>query len=401
MEINIEKLKKVRWGYLLLGVVLLLFLGLIYAWSVFRAPLEKEFGWSKAQTSVTFSVSMMMFCLGGLAGGILNGKKGYRFTLSCCAACLFIGFAAASRINSLMGIYLSYGVFCGFGVGLGYNTAISLTVRWFPDKQGFVSGVTLMGFGFGGMLLGTLGAQLITSLGWRVTFLIFAVVFAVIVMICTFLMRQADDRFVRAMAAGGGAMQAAYEELDWRHMLRRRNFWLCFIWAIILSAAGLAIINESTTYASAFVGGDLTRAAALAGIVSIANGVGRVLSGQLFDVKGYRTAMLGVSVLYLAAAGALTLSLKTGSVPVLAAACLLTGLGYGGVPPLNSAFTARFFGREHYAVNFSIINMNLIAASYLGPVCGGGSYGGTFLAIAAFAIVGAVITLLIRRPEQH
>ena len=286
MEINIEKLKKVRWGYLLLGVVLLLFLGLIYAWSVFRAPLEKEFGWSKAQTSVTFSVSMMMFCLGGLAGGILNGKKGYRFTLSCCAACLFIGFAAASRINSLMGIYLSYGVFCGFGVGLGYNTAISLTVRWFPDKQGFVSGVTLMGFGFGGMLLGTLGAQLITSLGWRVTFLIFAVVFAVIVMICTFLMRQADDRFVRAMAAGGGAMQAAYEELDWRHMLRRRNFWLCFIWAIILSAAGLAIINESTTYASAFVGGDLTRAAALAGIVSIANGVGRVLSGQLFDVKG-------------------------------------------------------------------------------------------------------------------
>lgn len=110
-------------------------------------------------------------------------------------------------------------------------------------------------------------------------------------------------------------------------MLRRRNFWLCFIWAIILSAAGLAIINESTTYASAFVGGDLTRAAALAGIVSIANGVGRVLSGQLFDVKGYRTAMLGVSVLYLAAAGALTLSLKTGSVPVLAAALFADRVG--------------------------------------------------------------------------
>ena len=121
--------------------------------------------------------------------------------------------AAASRINSLPGIYLSYGVFCGFGVGLGYNTAISLTVRWFPDKQGLVSGVTLMGFGFGGMLLGTLGAQMITTLGWRPTFLIFAVVFAVIVLICAFLMRWADDHFVRAMAAGGGAIQAAYEEL--------------------------------------------------------------------------------------------------------------------------------------------------------------------------------------------
>lgn len=400
MDMTIEKLKKARWGYLLLGVVLLLFLGLIYAWSVFRAPLEAEFGWSKAQTSVTFSISMMMFCLGGLAGGILTGKKGHRVTLVCCAVCLFIGFAAASRVNSLMGIYLSYGVFCGFGVGLGYNTAISLTVRWFPDKQGLVSGVTLMGFGFGGMLLGTLGARMITTLGWRTTFLIFAVVFAVIVLICAFVLRRAEDGFVTAMAAGTGGKQAAYEELDWREMLRRRNFWLCLVWAVILSAAGLAIINESTTYAATFVGGDLNRAAALAGIVPIANGVGRAISGQLFDMTGYRTTMLSVSVLYLAAAGVLTLSLKSGSVPVLAAAFLLTSLGYGGVLPLNSAFTARFFGREHYAVSFSIMNMNLIAASYLGPVCGGGSYAGTFTAIAAFAVAGAVITLLIQKPDR-
>ena len=241
---------------------------------------------------------------------------------------------------------------------------------------------------------------MITALGWRTTFLMFAVVFAVIVLLCAFGMKRADDTFITAMAAGAGGRQAAYEELDWRQMLRRRNFWMCLVWAVILSAAGRAVINESTIYAAAFVDGDLTRAAALAGIVSIANGVGRVLSGQLFDMAGYRTAMLSVSALYLAAAGVLTLSLKTGSVPVLAAAFLLTGLAYGGVPPLNSAFTARFFGRKHYAVNFSIMNMNLIAASCLGPVCGGGSDAGTFSAIAAFAAVGAVITLLIRQPAH-
>ena len=219
-------------------------------------------------------------------------------------------------------------------------------------------------------------------------------------LVCALVLRRADDGFVAAMAAGTGDRQAACEELDWRGMLRRRNFWLCLAWAVILSAAGLAIINESTTYAAAFAGGDLTRAAALAGIVSVANGVGRVISGQIFDTAGYRSAMLSVSAFYLAAAGLLALSLKTGSVPVLAAAFLLTGLAYGGVPPLNSAFTARFFGREHYAVNFSIMNMNLIAASYLGPVCGGGSYGGTFLAIAVFAAAGAAVTLLIREPDR-
>lgn len=390
---------KIRWRYLVLGTLLLLCLGLIYAWSVFRAPLEAEFGWSKAQTSVTFSISMMMFCLGGLVSGIITSKRGPRYTLTGCAVCLLVGFAAASRISSLPGIYISYGVFCGFGVGLGYNSTISTIMKWFPDKQGLVSGITLMGFGFGGMLLGTLAASLITRLGWRMTFLIFAAAFAAMMLAGALLLRPAEDAFTEAMAAGARRRESV-EELSWQEMLHKRDFWLCFFWATILSAAGLAIINESTTYAAAFVGGDLTRAAAIAGVVSIANGVGRVISGQLFDTVGYRITMLSVSVLYAAASAALIVSLRTGSLPVLAAAFLLVGLAYGGVPPTNSAFVAHFFGRKHYALNFSIINMNLIAASYLGPLCGGGSYMGTFLAILIFAAAGALLTLLVRKPAK-
>lgn len=396
---NIERAKKVRWAYLALGTGLLLCLGLIYAWSVFRTPLEAEFGWSKAQTSVTFSISMTMFCLGGLASGTATGKKGPRFTLTICAVCLLAGFAAASRISSLPGIYITYGGFCGFGVGLGYNAVISTLMGWFPDKQGLVSGITLMGFGFGGMLLGTLGASLITALGWRTTFLIFAVAFALIMLAGALLLRRAGHSFTEAMGAGR-KKRAAAEELSWRDMLRRRNFWLCFAWAVILSAAGLAIINEAAAFAAPFVGGDLTRAAALAGLVSIANGLGRIASGQLFDTAGYRTTMLSISAVYIAASAALAAALRTCSIPVLMAAFLLVGLAYGGVPPTNSAFAADFFGQKHYALNFSIINLNLIAASCLGPLCGGQSYSGIFAAILLFALFGAVLTLLIRRPVQ-
>ena len=399
METNWTRERRIRWGYLVLGVALLLFLGLIYAWSVFRTPLEEEFGWSKSQTSITFSISMMMFCLGGLASGIITGKKGPRFTLFCCAVFLLVGFVSASRIQSLAGIYISYGVLCGFGVGLGYNSTISTVVKWFPDKQGLVSGITLMGFGLGGMLLGTLGASLITNLGWRMTFVIFGIAFAAVVAVGAILLRTADDAFVESMAVGQ-ASKKTVEDLPWQPMLRRKNFWLYFAWAIILSAAGLAIINESATYAGGFVDNDLTRAAAIAGVVSVANGVGRVLFGQLFDMAGYRMTMLAVSVLYLASAGVLALSYETGSLPVLIAAFLLVGLAYGGVTPTNSAYVAYFFGRKHYAMNFSIINLNLIAASYLGPICGGGSYLTTFAAIAVFAVIGAVLTLLIRRPTN-
>ena len=91
---------------------------------------------------------MVMFCLGGLVSGIITERKGARWTLSFCALCLAAGFFGASRISTLTGIYLTYGVCCGFGVGLGYNASISTIVKWFPDKQGLISGIALMASGW-------------------------------------------------------------------------------------------------------------------------------------------------------------------------------------------------------------------------------------------------------------
>lgn len=392
-----------RWALLVLGVILLLFLGLIYGWSIFRSPLQSEFGWTDSQASLTFSISMMTFCLGGLVGGIINkGKNGFRINLIAAAILLAIGFFSASNIQSLMGIYLSYGVCCGFGVGLGYNTAISTIVKWFPDKQGLISGITLMGFGFGSMILGTVAGAMIQSMGWRVTFRIFAVAFAIVMVVGALLLRNAGAEFVAYLSQGSSkAVTPAVEEVGAAVMLRRRNFWIYFVWAIILSAAGLAIINSSAPYAQLFVGENLTLAASIAGIVSIANGVGRVIFGGMFDKIGYRLTMLIDCVVFVVAALVLMASYGTMNMVVLVIAFILIGLAYGGVTPTNSAFIAYFFGRENYAVNFPIVNLNLIFASFLGPMVGNGGYMMTFGAIIVFAIVGAVLVFLLKKPEQN
>ncbi len=397
---NFEALKRKRWFYLVLGVVLMLFLGLIYAWSVFRAPLEAEFGWTKAETSVTFSISMMMFCLGGFVGGLITGKKGHRATMILCAICLAAGFIFASRINSLLGIYLTYGVLCGFGVGLGYNATITTLVKWFPDKQGFISGTALMGFGFGGMLLGTLGAVMIEKLGWRPTFVIFGIVFAIIVLVAMMLLKAASKEFVESMITGSKNVAQAVEELAPKEMVKRRNFWVYFVWSIVLSAAGLAIINDAAPFAQHITGGDLKQAAAIAGIVSIFNGVGRVLVGIIYDKFGYRVTMLMTDVMFLAAALVFISCMKSQSYALLIVGFVLIGMSYGCVPPTNSAFTAYFFGRSNYGVNFSLMNMNLIFASYLGPLCGGGDYMRSFFFIIGFAVIALILTFLIRKPAR-
>lgn len=109
MEAMFHTQRQMRWIYLVVSVILLLCLGLIYAWSIFRVPLENEFGWSKAETSITFSISMMMFCLGGVISGMLTSRRGVRMTMIWCAFALAAGFIGASTIHSLWGIYVTYG----------------------------------------------------------------------------------------------------------------------------------------------------------------------------------------------------------------------------------------------------------------------------------------------------
>lgn len=399
MEAMFHTQRQIRWLYLLLSVVLLLCLGLIYAWSIFRVPLENEFGWSKAETSITFSISMMMFCLGGVVSGVLTERRGVRTTLILCAVLLAAGFVSASGIHSLWGIYAAYGGLAGLGSGLGYNTVISTIVKWFPDRQGFVSGISLMGFGFGTMILGTLGASLIVTVGWRLTFLLIGITFGVLVLLGAALLRPAPMDFLQQMKHAMKGRSVFLEDVDYRQMLRRKNFWLYVCWAAALGAGGLAVINISASYASGFLGGDLTEAAAVAGIVSVANGIGRVAFGQLFDSKGYKVTMLSVSLTFLLAGAALLSAEYTGQLAILAAGFTLIGLSYGGVTPTNSAYTAYFFGQKHYALNFSIINLNLIAASYIGPMCASGAPMTAFLIMIGLAVLGMCLSFVIKTPS--
>lgn len=111
--------------------------------------------------------------------------------------------------------------------------------------------------------------------------------------------------------------------------------------------------------------------------------------------------MISVCAVTAAAAVMLMLSWKIGSSPVLILAFVIMGLAYGGVTPTNSAFAAHFFGKQNYALNFSIVNLNLIIASYLGPMIGNGSYMRTFSMILLFSAAALLLTVLIREPKER
>ena len=177
-----------RWIYAVTGTVILLFAGLVYAWSVIASPLIAYFTeWNKAQISLTFTICMSFFCLGGLIGGILSKKISIRTNLWISGILFLAGFFLASKTNNLTMLYVGYGVLCGFASGFVYNGIMSCVTRWYSDKPGLISGILLMGFGIGSFIIGKV-YQAVTPAGvgmevWRNSFFVFGVLLFIVLVV--------------------------------------------------------------------------------------------------------------------------------------------------------------------------------------------------------------------------
>lgn len=406
-----------RWLFAVDGMLALLFLGLIYAWSVFSGTLKAEFALSDSEASLTFSISMALFCIGGLVGGFLARKVPPRVVMIIAAVFILAGFNLASLIdkdaglfifNAQIGLYVCYGFLCGFGVGMGYNAVLNGVLKWFPDMQGLLSGVLLMGFGFGGTVLGSVAGALMNSLGWRMTFRVLGIALAALIVLSSLLLRQptAQDLAEIGGPAGGRKLQLV-EDVPTGKLLRTRSFWMYFVWAALLSSVGLAIIGSANPFAKSLSDGSesaLFMVGLVGGLVNICNGLGRLSFGFLLDILGTKKCLLIINCGLIVSMLVLMGAIATGSLAILAVGFILTGLSFGGVTPSNSAYISKVFGQKYYPLNFSMINMQLIIASFLGPYSlgitqdlSGGGYMTGIILMLVFCVVSVPVMLLINR----
>lgn len=397
---------KNRWSYAAVGVAVLLFAGMVYAWSVLSEPIGREFAdWSKAQLSMTFTIVMILFCVGCMAGGFLAAKVSAKVYVWVSAAMFLAGFFLSSRIQTLVGLYVSFGVVCGFASGLAYSAVMGTVGKWFPDKQGLISGVLLMGFGISSFLVGKIYQVLTpeTVGAWRRSFLVMGVVTAAVLAVCGFFLEKPGADFVPPAAAARkkSFVNPVTMETPAAVMVKRPAFWLYYLWAVLLSAAGLALVSQASGIARE-VGPEVSAGtiATVVGLISVFNGIGRVIMGLVFDRAGRGAAMQIVNALFILTGVVLAVALKTGSFAVLAAGFIIGGLAYGGVTPTNSAFVSSYYGMRNYPRNFSIVNTNLIAASF-GSAIAGALYDATksymmiYLMICALAVLGILASLAI------
>lgn len=407
-------IKNKRWIYGVAGVLVLLFAGLVYAWSVLARPISEYFTtWSSTQLSFTFTLCIIFFCLGGLINGLVSEKFPPKIMLKLSAILFLAGFIIASKSQNIITLYIGYGVIAGLASGFAYNSVLGSIAKFFPDCPGLISGILLMGFGFGSFLIGKV-YQAYTPSGvgveaWRSSFIIFGVILFVVMFVASFFIRKPTENELKLISKNmkkeATSQKSQIIDIKPKEVLKKSSFWIYFLWATLLSAAGLAVVSQASGMVvevqNNISAGTIST---VVGLISIFNGIGRVIFGGMFDRIGRLKTMLLNNVLFVISIVCLMLAITTSQFILIIIGFITMGMSYGGVTPTNAAFVNDFYGDKYYSVNLSLITMNLFIASFGSTIAGilydsTGSYFSTLIAMIIAVAIGFVLTFMIKKDK--
>jgi MFS transporter, OFA family, oxalate/formate antiporter len=397
-----------RWWRVVGGMSMNLALGTLYAWSVFVAPLEKEFGWKRAQTSAVFGIAVVVFALSFIVAGRLQDKFG-PFKISLIGGILVsLGFFLCSYTHSLNWLYVCFGVIGGLGNGFGYATPIPVMAKWFPDKRGLAVGLAVGGYGGGSAIFGPLAnLKLIPAYGVHTTFMILGVIFLFMTVIGAFLLRNPPAGYKPAGWAPAPASKSAATTYDFSpsEVLHTPTFYFMWVAYALGTLAGLMVISQLVPFAKSV--GIPGAALATMGLVvgAVANASGRILSGWMSDALGRLNVlrlMIAVSMI------AMPVLYKVGgNVTTLYVAVFVVYWCYGTQLSVNAATAADFWGTKNAGMNYGMLFTAWGFAGYFGAKIGGTMYDKyhnyqmAFYTAGVLAAVALLCELAAKRPAPE
>ena len=398
----------VRWAYMLVGIISMMFAGILYAWSILKSPLTTEFGWGQSELALNFTLAMTFFCVGGLLGAQLSKRVGHRIALIIAGLLAAFGFILTAFLHNvtIVTLYLTYGILAGLGIGIAYNVVIATVSTWFPDKKGLCSGCLMMGFGASALILGNMADAMFKSiLGWRTTYVILGIAIFVVLILAGFLLKTPGSMVLFPQSKfTKNSEEEEFEQKDYttRKMLYRPSFWMAFVCISFLADVGSSVISFAKDLALS-VNAPERLSVTLVGLLSVCNGLGRILTGAVFDIIGRRKTMLYANFITICAAAITLLAVSIDSLFLCIVGLCLTGISYGACPTITAAFTASFYGMKHFSNNMAIMTFTVMVGSFIAAgsnkvleVTGG--YIATFIMLLLLTFMAMVLNIFIRKP---
>ena len=352
--------------------------GVAYSFAAFFESFTSAFSASRAEVSLVFGLSGLIYFVLGAFGGMLSDRFGPARVTSAGMLCIAAALGLGSLATSMLQLTLVYGVGLGVGIALVYTPAIGCVQPWFTRRRGLAAGIASAGIGAGTFVVPLLAASAISIWQWRSAMWALAAGVLVVGLSATLLLRRAPAAARRADGTVPGT--------PLREALRSRSF--LWLYAMCVFGAPAMFIPFAHLSASARdLGLSETQAVGLVGLIGIGSLTGRFAIGAIADRVGRPLALvltqasLGLSML---------LWLVAEAYPAFAVFALWMGLSYGGIVSLMPALCMDLYGAR--AVS-SIIG-TLYTGAALGNMAGPWLAGRVFDAQGSYAMVILACALL-------
>lgn len=396
-----------RWSIAAAGVCLQMSLGAAYAWSVFRIPLSREFGWTISQVTATFTISWFFLGCAAVVGGLWLNHTSPRIVAMTGGFLWGLGvFLASFSAHKLWWLYLAYGVLGGTGLGLGYIVPISILVKWFPDRRGLITGIAVAGFGSGSLISAPVAHQLIERVGPLRTFAYLGVAYAVIAVTAASFMQAPPHGWKPEgwTPTASQISQRCDRDYTLGEALGKWQWWALCLLLCINTMAGLSIVSQAAPIFQEMGKASAAAAAGLVGIISIGNGLGRIFWAWISDLTTRKTAYF---LMYVVEAVLFWTYHNISSIAVLAVATFILVMCYGGAYGITPAFAADYFGPRHVGSIFGLMMLPWAFASAFGPSLFAylrqttGTYSQGLYVIAGLMTVSLVLPALVSPPRSR
>jgi OFA family oxalate/formate antiporter-like MFS transporter len=388
------------------ALVLQLCLGVLYAWSVFRVPLMKQFGWTVKEAGYPLMASFFFFAVGMIVAGRWQDKAGPKKVAIFGGVLLAAGCFLAGAIGQTVGgMVFAYGILGGLGVGFAYVTPIATCIKWFPDMRGTITGLAVFGFGAGTLVFGPLINKLVASIGLSQTF--FAVGAIMLVCVC-----GAGSMFKVPPAGYKPAgwnpptpSSTTATKADWapNEIIGNAQFYVLWIIYFFGAGAGLMIIGQAVPIGIEVAKLTAPVAAGGLGTMALLNGLGRLVHGSISDKIGRKNTVILCFAEYLVAFLLLLPNADTFT-KWLVGICIV-GFSYGGYLAVMPSITADYFGTKSLGANYGYLFTAWGVAGVCGPFMidaiktSTGAFTNAMYYISVACVAGIVLVFVSKKPE--
>ncbi len=391
------------------SLVIMICVGILYLWSVFRNPIMNSFDWSSESATMVSSYMLFAFCAGNLLGGIINDRKGPRLTavLGVVMFSLGIGTTAFLTKETIGWMYLTYCLLGGLGSGFAYGACISCVQKWMPHRKGLASGLAVSAFAFSTVIFTPVSQALMNAytingiVNFKPVFLTLSTLFFIVGIIATFFVRLPGDDYLKTLPAPALSSKVhTGRDYTLREAIKTLPFWCIFLEILFINGTwnlSVPLIKNLGMQRG------LTEAAAIAvlSVTGTFNAAGRLIMAIVSDKIGRTMTIIVLSVLTLI--GAIMMVFDVQGAGFVIAICVIA-FGYGGPSATNAAITTDFFGAKYSGTNYGVAMLALGVSSIIFNTVSTlflkGDPTKTYIMAACTAVIPIILMHIIRKSMK-